>query len=208
MEASLAERAGELYASSASSIARVVGPLRAMARVPAALVLAGSCGCTAEFAPYPLPEAPVCAGAVCFEPTDVRVEPAHANANADAIVVTAWRASDAGCEVPHGGDHPLGGTVIEIVIRAQPAIGARVPVVEAWESSDLKTPHVSARAYRIDGRDGRAVSDEQAMTGEATILELDPAARRVRLQLTGRWSSGVEGALVLDWDDTKHPCTQ
>lgn len=207
MEALLTERAGELYAS---SIARMVGPLRAMARVPAALVLAGSCGCTAEFAPYPLPEAPMCAGAVCFEPTDVRVEPANANggADVDAIVVTAWRASDAGCEVPHGGDHPLGGTVIEIVIRAQPAIGARVPVVEAWESNDLKTPHVSARAYRIDGRDGRALSDEQAMTGEATILELDPAARRVRLQLTGRWTSGVEGALLLDWDDAKHPCAQ
>lgn len=205
MEALLTERAGELYAS---SIARMVGPLRAIARVPAALVLAGSCGCAAEFAPYPLPDAPLCAGAVCFEPTDVRVEPSHGAGAANAIVVTAWRANDAGCEVPHGGDHPLGGTVIEIVIRERPAIGVRVPVVEAWESKDLKTPHVSARAYRIDGRDGRAVSDEEAMTGEATILELDPAARRVRLELDGRWSSGVEGALLLEWDDAKHPCAQ
>jgi hypothetical protein len=205
MEALLTERAGELYAS---SLARMAGPLRAMASVPAALVLAGSCGCTAQFAPYPLPEAPLCAGAVCFEPTDVRVEPANASANADAIVVTAWRATDDGCDLPHGGDRPLGGTVIEVVIRDRPAIGARVPVVEAWQSDDLKAPHVSARAYRIDGHDGRAVSDEEAMTGEATILELDPATRRVRLELEGRWSSGVEGALLLEWDDAKHPCAQ
>ncbi len=203
MEAWPSARAVDLYAA---SFARVARPLRAMARVPAALVLASSCGCAAEFAPYPLPEAPLCGGAVCFEPTDVRVQPLAGDAN--AIVVTAWRASDAGCDVPHGGAQPLGGTAIEIVLHDQPAVGAPVPVVEAWLSKELKVPHVSARAYRIDAHDGRAVSDEEAMTGEATILELDPATRRVRIELTGRWSSGVEGALQLTWDDAKHPCTQ
>lgn len=204
MEALLTERAGALYAS---SVALMAGPLRVMARVPAALVLAGSCGCAAEFAPYPLPAAPPCAGAVCFEPTDVRVQASSASESGDAIVVTAWRASDEGCDLPHGGEHPLGGTVIEVVIRDQPSLGTRVPVVEAWQSDDVRAPHVSARAYRIDGRDGRAVSDEEAMTGEATILELDPTTRRVRLELTGRWSSGVEGTLVLAWD-ASHPCAQ
>lgn len=179
----------------------VVRSARALVQLPAALVLAGSWGCVAEFEPYPLPEAPLCGGAVCFEPTDVRVQQ-----RGDVVVVTAWRAADAGCALPHPGDPPLGGTVIEITLHAPLALGVPIPVVEAWESPTLDTPHVAARAIRIDGRDGRAVSDEQAVEGEATISELDVPARRVKLHLRGRWSSGVEGELVLASDESKHRC--
>lgn len=177
--------------------------VRAWVPLPAAFVLAGTCGCAGEFEPYPLPDAPLCGGAVCFEPTDVRVQRQGAD-----VLVTAWRASDAGCAVPHGGDAPLGGTVIELrVIDAPPpSLDQKLPVAPAWESSALAAPHVVARAYRIDGRDGRAVSDEQAVDGEATIAELDVAARRVKVTLRGRWSSGVEGDLVLAYEGSTHAC--
>jgi hypothetical protein len=175
----------------------------AWVQLPAALVLAGSCGCAAEFEPYPLPEAPLCGGAVCFQPTDVRVQ-----RQGDDVMVTAWRAEDAGCALPHGGSPPLGGTVIEIKLVKSPqaALDAPLPIAPAWESSDLAAPHVVARAFRIDGRDGRAVSDEQAVDGEATLSDLDVAARRVKLTLRGRWSSGVEGDLVLTSEGTAHAC--
>ncbi len=172
----------------------------AVGLVAAAFACAAT-GCAAKFEPYPVAEAPLCGGAVCFEPTDVRV-----SASGDDLVVSAWHASDEGCALPHGGAAPLGGTAIEVTISMPPTFGAKLPVVEGWQMASTTGPHVSARAFRIDGRDGRAVSDEEAMAGEATILELDPATRRARIELKGRWSSGVEGTMQLTWDEASHPC--
>jgi hypothetical protein len=184
-------------------------------------------GCTAyvdssgnDFAIEPAP--PVCGGAVCFDATQTTVK--HWG-DGDVTLVT-FRADDLGCEEPHLGtapandpslpaDDPSGtvksategpfksGRVIELRLR-HPKPGARLPVVSQDAANDSEEGYVTARALRI-GPDGRAMASEETVSGEATVLDLDPRSGRVKVRVEAKWSSGVSGELVLDIDGP-HEC--
>lgn len=175
-------------------------------------------GCAADTVGLDVQEthAEVCGGAVCFQPTDVAVK----HWGAGDLTVVAWRADDQGCVVPHGvtpgdasgttikGSTPVvshkGGTAIELRLhQAKP--GARLPLVTHQTADWAEGAFATARAFRIGDGDGRALADEETVSGEATILDLDERTGRVRVRLSGRWSSGVTGELLVDVDGP-HQC--
>jgi hypothetical protein len=58
--------------------------------------------------------------------------------------------------------------------------------------------YVHVRALRVDSATGRAVADEEGMSGEATVLDLDESSSSVRVRVRARWSSGVTTETLLD----------
>lgn len=167
------------------------------------------------FAAEPAPE--VCGGAVCFESTHTTVS----HWGAGEVTVVAFRADDLGCDAPHvsvpapASDHDDGtqpktesgafkaGRVIELKLHDAKQ-GARLPIVSHDVAKNAEEPCVTARALRV-GPDGRALASEETVSGEATVLELDPSTGRVLVQIDARWSSGVSGALRLEIDGP-HAC--
>ena len=147
------------------------------------------------------PIAEVCGGAVCFSPTEVSVK----HWGDGEVTLVAFRADGDRCEVPHGGEHHAGGRAIELRLHgAKP--GARLPVVShAIADKPGHEPCAVAHAVRIGNDDGRALADEETVSGEATVLEYDAPSGRVRVRLSARWSSGVSGELLLDVDGP-HAC--
>jgi hypothetical protein len=161
------------------------------------------------------PVAEVCGGAVCFEPTHASVS----HWGAGEVTLVAFRADDLGCEAPHatasmpvdGDDHGTlpkstsegfkSGRMIELKLHA-PKEGARLPVVSHELASHAEEPCVTARALRV-GPDGRALASEETISGEATVLELDPHTGRVLVKIDARWSSGVSGELRMEIEGPK-----
>src|SRR4051812_8800395 len=160
------------------------------------------------FAAEPVPE--VCGGAVCFESTHTAVS----HWGAGEVTLVAFRADDLGCEAPHvavaapANDHDEGeqpqkasgtfkaGRMIELKLH-EAKQGARLPIVSHDAATHADEPCVTARALRV-GADGRAMASEETVSGEATVLELDPNTGRVLVEIDARWSSGVSGALRLE----------
>ena len=163
------------------------------------------------------PAAEACGGSVCFAPTDVAVK----HWGDGDLTVVAWRADDLGCDVPHGPPAPaegpttkafgvIGGTAIEVELHAAKP-GARLPLYTREHAKDVllgeKTaPWATAHAVRIGKSDGRALADEETVSGVATILDLDAKSGRVRVRLDAKWSSGVTSGLLFDIDGP-HTCT-
>ncbi len=173
------------------------------APVVAALLITGSAtGCAAEIPVFdddPRPE--LCGGAVCFAPDHVAVR----HWGDGEVTVAAWRGgsgavtSGSGCELPRSGEEPIPGQAIVLELKnARP--GDRVPIVAHEHAYELDVPHAVVRALRVDPETGRALADEEGVSGEATILDLDAREGRLRVRIRARWSSGVSGELLLDLD--------
>lgn len=150
-------------------------------------------GCSAEIPDFdeePAPE--VCGGSVCFAPEHLTVR----RWGDGEVTVAAWAGTN-GCALPRGGDDSIPGlAIIAEVHGARP--GARVPViaherVEGWEG-----PYAIARSVRVDASTGRAMADEEAVSGEVAVLDYEPSNGNLRLRIRARWSSGVSGEQLLD----------
>jgi len=100
-----------------------------------------------------------------------------------------------GCGVPGLGKAPVDGSAIFLRLES-PQPGARLPIVPRDRMEDRDGPRASVRAIRV--HDGRPLADEEAVSGEATILDIDPHAGRVIVRVRARWSSGVSGELQLE----------
>ncbi|MEO7094794.1 MAG: hypothetical protein ABI175_16165 [Polyangiales bacterium] len=159
------------------------------------------------FAAEPAPE--VCGGAVCFEATHTTVS----HWGSGEVTLVAFRADDLGCEAPHATVFPRdedhdgaqakttggsfkSGRMIELKLHA-PKQGATLPIVSHDSAAHAGEPCVTARALRV-GPDGRTMASEETISGEATILELDPHSGRVLVKMDARWSSGVTSELRLE----------
>ena len=161
--------------------------------------------CTAVVEPPQDPAANVCGGAVCFEPQQVAVR----HWGAGEITVAAWRGEGDACKAPQiaapqGGVAPAPGSMIEVRL-ASPKPGARLPIVSRRKVLDDQKEYAVVRAVRVDAR-GHAVADEEAVSGTATVLDVDSQSGRVRVRVRAHWSSGVDGELLLDVDGPK-TCT-
>ena len=163
------------------------------------------------------PALELCGGAVCFAATHTTVS----HWGDGEVTLVAFRADDLGCEAPHlpaalpAKDHHEGaqrdttsgsfksGRMIELTLHAAKQ-GARLPIVSHELASKAELPCVTARALRV-GPDGRALASEETISGEATVLELDPHSGRVLVKIDARWSSGVSGELRLEIEGP-HAC--
>ncbi len=158
-----------------------------------ALALAG---CTAEIPIFEGddPKQEVCAGTVCFAPEHVAVR----RWGDGHVSVAAWR-SGKGCELPRAGvaaDTIPGQSVVVELHGAKP--GARIPVVARSRKDEREGPWVTLHALRVDPANGRAWADEEAIAGEATILDLDSSRGFLRIRVLAKWTSGVTSELLLD----------
>ena len=162
------------------------------------LVLPALVGCTAEIPQFdddPRPE--VCGGAVCFAPDHVAVR----RWGDGEVTMAAWRidpaANQAACELPRSGKRSIPGQAVVIELHHARA-GARLPVLSHQQSDQTTEPHATIRSVRIEPGTGRALADEEGVTGEITVLDLDPAEGRFRVRVRARWSSGVSGEQLFD----------
>jgi hypothetical protein len=156
-------------------------------------------GCTAEVWGLGEPDPPeVCGGAVCFTPAHVEVR----RWGAGTVEVVAVRSDRPGCAMPSTGAEPTDGTAVLLRLES-PRLGARLPIVPRDRFDLAEGPRASAHAVRVHG--GRALADEESVSGEATVLELDPKTGRVLVRVRARWSSGVSGELLLAVDGPT-PC--
>jgi len=161
-----------------------------MALLPAvALVI----GCTAEvpdFSEDPAPE--VCGGSVCFAPEHLAVR----RWGDGEVTVAAWRGTYA-CALPRAGDNPMPGLAVIVEVHGARS-GARVPIVTHDGEGSVEGPYALARAIRVAPEDGRAMADEEAVSGEVAVLDYEPANGNLRLRVRARWSSGVSGEQLID----------
>lgn len=167
--------------------------------VAAAAPLAGGlAGCTAEIPTFETddPQKEVCGGTVCFTPEHVAVR----KWGDGKVTVAAWRTGS--CTLPRAGvageAMPGHGVVVELH-GAKP--GQRVPVVSRARTSSVDGAWITLHALRVDGQTGRAWADEEAVSGEATVLDLDSSRGLLRVRVLARWSSGVTSELLLDVGD-------
>lgn len=155
-------------------------------------------GCTAEIPIFETddPQKEVCGGTVCFTPEHVAVR----KWGDGQVTVAAWRTGS--CTLPRAGvageAMPGHGVVVELH-GGKP--GARVPVVARARTADVDGPWITLHALRVDGQTGRAWADEEAVSGEATVLDLDSSRGLLRVRVLARWSSGVTSELLLDVGD-------
>lgn len=165
-------------------------------------VALATAGCTAEIPVFETddPQKEVCGGTVCFTPEHVAVR----KWGDGHVSVAAWRTGS--CTLPRSGVPgealPGHGVVVELE-GARP--GARVPVVARNRAASTEGPWITLHALRVDASTGRAWADEEAVAGEATVLDLDSSRGLLRLRVKARWSSGVSSELVLDVGDWA-PC--
>lgn len=170
--------------------------------VAASALAAVTSGCTAEIPVFETddPQKEVCGGTVCFTPEHVAVR----KWGAGHVSVAAWRTGS--CTLPRSGVAgealPGHGLVVELE-GARP--GARIPVVARNRTGEMEGPWITLQALRVDASTGRAWADEEAVAGEATVLDLDSARGLLRLRVKARWSSGVSSELLLDVSDWS-PC--
>jgi hypothetical protein len=149
--------------------------------------------CSAEipnFDDEPAPE--VCGGSVCFAPEHLTVR----RWGDGEVTLAAWRGTNS-CELPRSGDEAIPGLAIIAELHGIRA-GARVPViaherVESWEG-----PYAIARSVRVDEATGRAMADEEAVSGEVAVLDYEPSNGYLRVRIRARWSSGVSGEQLID----------
>lgn len=156
-----------------------------------ALALLG--GCTAEIPTFdddPRPE--VCGGSICFAPDYVSVR----RWGDGEITLAAWRGT-AECKLPRSGAEPIAGHAL-IVDLKHPRPGVRLPVVTHEVADQTDEPHACVHALRVDPESGKALADEEGVTGEVTVLDLDSASGRLRVRVRARFSSGVTSEQVLD----------
>ena len=153
-------------------------------------------GCTAEIPVFDGddPKQEICAGTVCFAPEHVAVRKwgeAHQT-------VAAWRGGKA-CDLPRAGvpAEAIAGQSVVVELHGAKA-GARVPVVSKSRRDEQEGPWVTLHALRVDAASGRAWADEEAIAGEATVLDLDSARGFLRIRVLAKWSSGVTSELLLD----------
>lgn len=172
-----------------------------LARSVPLLALPLFAGCVAEIPQFdddPRPE--VCGGSVCFAPEHVAVR----RWGDGEITLAAWRGTSQ-CELPLSGKQPIPGQAIVVELK-RPRQGARLPVLgraqvgaqAGAQISGSEEPWAHVRAVRVDPDTGRALADEEGVSGEATILDLDPREGRLRVRIRARWSSGVTSETLLD----------
>lgn len=162
------------------------------------LVVPALVGCTAEIPQFdddPRPE--VCGGAVCFPPDHVNVR----HWGDGEVTMAAWRLDPASnvvtCDLPRAGKQAIAGQAVVVELFHARA-GARVPVLPHEQAEQTDEPHATVRAVRVDTATGRALADEEGVSGEVTVLDLDPSHGRFRVRVRARWSSGVSGEQVFD----------
>ena len=158
--------------------------------------------CTAIVEPPQDPPADVCGGAVCFEPQQVAVR----HWGAGDVTLAAWRGSQDACKVPQlatpqHGVEPSGGSIIEVRL-IDPKPGVRLPIVSRHRLDDDTRDVAVVRAVRVDEH-GNAATDEEALSGTATVLEVDSPTGRVRVRVRAHWSSGVDGEFLFDVNGPK-----
>jgi len=152
------------------------------------------------------PPSNVCGGSVCFEPQQVAVR----HWGAGELTVAAWHGSVQACKAPqlavpqHGAD-PWGGSIIEVRL-VHPTPGAKLPIVSHHKLASLGDDDAKqiaiVRAVRIDDK-GTAVTDEDALSGTATVLEVESSTGRVRVRVRAHWSSGIDSEFLFDVDGPK-----
>jgi hypothetical protein len=152
--------------------------------------------CSAEIPNFdddPAPE--VCGGSVCFAPEHLAVR----RWGDGEFTVAAWRGTN-GCELPRSGTSsrtPIPGLAIVAEVHGAHA-GARVPVIPHDRAEEWEGPYAIARSVRVDPETGRALADEEAVMGEVTLLDYEPANGNLRMRIRARWSSGVSGEQLID----------
>lgn len=149
--------------------------------------------CSAEIPNFdddPAPE--VCGGSVCFAPEHLTVR----RWGDGEFTLAAWRGTD-GCELPRSGRQPIPGLAIVTEVHGARA-GARVPVIAHDRVDGWEGPYALARSVRVDPETGRTMAEEEAVSGELTLLDYEPANGNVRLRIRARWSSGVTGEQLMD----------
>lgn len=155
-------------------------------------------GCTAEIPTFdddPRPE--VCGGSVCFAPDHLSVR----RWGDGEVTLAAWRGTPR-CELPRSGQEPIPGHALIIELK-RPRTGARLPVVTHEAGDQTEEPHATVHALRVDPESGRALADEEGVSGEITVLEIDPSAGRLRIRIRARYSSGVSSEQLLDLEGWK-----
>ncbi len=163
-----------------------------------AMALPFAAGCVApipQFDDDPRPE--VCGGSVCFAPDHVTVR----RWGDGEVTVAAWRGTR-DCTLPLAGEQPIPGQAIVLELEgARP--GARIPVLGRAQTELTQSPFAHVRSVRVDPETGRALADEEGVSGEATILDLDAREGRLRVRVRARWSSGVTSETLLDVEGWK-----
>ena len=157
-----------------------------------ALSLTGS-ACTAEIPTFdddPKPE--VCGGSVCFAPDYVSVR----RWGDGEVTLAAWRGTPQ-CELPQTGPHPVAGHAL-IIHLVKPRPGVRLPVINHELSDVTEDAHATVHALRVDPQSGRALSDEEGVSGEVTVLDYDSSKGLLRIRVRARFSSGVSTEQTLD----------
>lgn len=152
-----------------------------------------SSACTAEIPTFdddPRPE--VCGGSVCFAPDYVSVR----RWGDGEVTVAAWRGTER-CELPRSGKEPISGHAL-IIHLEKPRPGARLPVINRELAEQTTEPHATVHALRVDPETGKALADEEGVTGEVTILDYDSAKGLLRIRIRARFSSGVSNEQVID----------
>jgi hypothetical protein len=150
-------------------------------------------GCTAEIPSFDDDaKAEVCGGSVCFAPDYVSVR----RWGDDEVTLAAWRGSPQ-CELPRTGQEPIAGHALILELK-RPRPGARLPIVIHELDEQTEDPHACVHALRVDPESGKALADEEGVSGEVTILDIDSATGRLRVRIRARFSSGVSTEQVLD----------
>lgn len=146
----------------------------------------------------------------CEEPRSREVETTASEGTSEAPIAPQITPPDASRDPVEGlaakSSAWAPGTAIELKLHAATP-GARLPMFSRAHAEDLaaSAPWATARAIRVGKDDGRALADEEAVAGEATVLTLDPHTGRIRVRVKAKWSSGVSGEFLVDVDGP-HGC--
>ena len=190
-----------------------VAPMVLRPAVGLVLVSSSLAGCAAEFPavsaePRPL----ICGGAVCFEEGVERVaswgsgrieilatppEVDHCSATARAALSDDNHQGEAR---PTDRITPTERAFVRgirlVLHGATP--GARLPVMASDQGASTSTAHATVHSWRLEAGSDRRLADEEAVSGDATILDVDETTGRIRVRVLARWSSGIHSELVLD----------
>lgn len=155
----------------------------------------------------------VCGGAVCFQERAQRVARWGAGRVDLLAVPTDVDDCSASAEAALSSINPATGEArdgdeidpLELafdrgvrVVAHGATTGAVLPVESSEQGALDGQPHVTAHAWRLDPTTQTLVSDEEAVSGEAEILEIDETTGVVRMQVLATWTSGVRGDLTID----------
>jgi hypothetical protein len=203
---------GRSAKSETSSAQKSLRRFLALSAVVASSLVAG-CAQDVVMPEVASPGPMVCGGAVCFEEREQRVA-RWGSGRIDVIAVpidvddcsASARAALSSID-PQTGEARDGDEIDPIELAFERGIrvvahGASTGDVLPVESSEQGAldgqPHVTAHAWRMDPATQTLVSDEEAVSGEAEILEVDETGGIVRMQVLATWTSGVRGDLSID----------